>query len=185
MKIIKSVAAALAVLTLALVGLYFGMAERVEVVVLHSHGADGDHETRLWVLDDAGHAWLRTGATNATWLPRIRSNPAVELERGDETLRFDAEVIDDPSTVERINRLSLEKYGWSEELLRRMGAEPGAQVAIRLQPRSRELAPASRRYSGSRSAGSFSRSARGGSPNSVICAYSCTASAHFQSSVGP
>jgi hypothetical protein len=135
MKILKGLLLTLALLVVALGGLYVAMAERVEVVVLHSHGVDGDHETRLWVLDDAGRAWLRTGAANATWLPRIRSNPAVELERGEQTLGFSAVVIGDPSTVARINELSLEKYGWSEQLLRTLGTDPAGQVAIRLDPR--------------------------------------------------
>jgi predicted membrane-bound spermidine synthase len=124
-----------ALLVLALGGLYVAMAERVEVVVLHSHGADGDHETRVWVVDDDAHAWLRTGASNASWLPRIRANSGVELERGGQTLAYQAVVIDTPETVARINRLSLEKYGWSEKLLRAMGTEPSGQVAIRLDPR--------------------------------------------------
>ncbi len=135
MKVIRGIAIALVVLVVALVGLYVAMAERVEVVVLHSHGEDGDHETRLWVVDDAGSAWLRTGASNATWLPRIRANDAIEVERGEQTIPFRAVVIDDAEAVARINQRSLEKYGWSEELLRMMSADPGAQVAIRLDPR--------------------------------------------------
>lgn len=135
MRILKGIALTLAMLVVGLVGLYFAMAERVEVVVLHSHGADGDHETRVWVVDDAGHAWLRTGASNATWLPRIRSNPAIELERSSQTDAYDAVVIDDPATAARINQRTLEKYGWSEELLRSMGTNPTGQVAIRLDPR--------------------------------------------------
>jgi len=135
MKILKGLALALVVLVALLGGLWLALAERVEVVVLHSHGADGDHETRLWVVDDAGRAWLRTGAKNASWLPRIRSNPAIEIERGGQTLGFSAVVVSDPSTVARINQLSLEKYGWSEQLLRAGGTDPAGQVAIRLDPR--------------------------------------------------
>lgn len=135
MKVVKGIGLTVAVLVVALVGLYVAMAERVEVVVLHSHGEDGDHETRLWVVDDTGSAWLRTSTSNATWLPRIRANDAIEVERGEQTLPFRAVVVDDAETVARINQRSLEKYGWSEELLRRIGNDPGAQVAIRLDPR--------------------------------------------------
>jgi hypothetical protein len=122
-------------IAVALGALYFAMAERVEVVVLHTHDAAGEHTVRLWVVDDAGRAWLRTGAKNATWLPRLRANAAVELERGGETHGFSAVVHDDAETVARINQLTLEKYGWSEELLRSAGTDPGGQVAIRLDPR--------------------------------------------------
>jgi hypothetical protein len=119
---------------LALVGLYFVMAERVEVVVLHSHDEAGDHETRLWVVDDAGTPWLRTGRDNATWLPRIRNNPGVELTRGSETRAHTAQVVEDAEAVARISALTLEKYGWSEQLLRATGGDPGAQLVIRLDP---------------------------------------------------
>ena len=35
-------------------------AETGEVVVLHTIDADGaSHTTRLWIVDDAGEAWLR------------------------------------------------------------------------------------------------------------------------------
>jgi hypothetical protein len=122
-------------IAVALGALYFAMAERVEVVVLHTHDAAGEHTVRLWVVDDAGRAWLRTGATNATWLPRLRANAAVELERAGETHGFSAVVHDDAETVARINQLTLEKYGWSEKLLRSAGTDPGGQVAIRLDPR--------------------------------------------------
>ena len=135
MRILKRIALTLVVAVIGLAGLYMAMAERVEVVVLHSHGADGDHETRLWVVDDAGAAWLRTGATNATWLPRIRANSAIEVERGGEKHDYNAVVIFEPSAVARINQLELEKYGWSEKLLRAMGSAPTGQVAIRLDPR--------------------------------------------------
>jgi hypothetical protein len=135
MKVVKGLALTLLVLAAALAGLYFAMAERVEVVVLHHHGEGGEQTTRLWVVDDAGAAWLRTGADNASWLPRIRSNPAIELERGGETHRYTALVLSDPETVARINALMLQKYGWSEQLLRSAGAGALGQVAIRLEPR--------------------------------------------------
>jgi hypothetical protein len=121
---------------LLLVGLYFAMAERVEVVVLHTHDATGDHATRLWIVDLDGHAWLRTGAENRSWLPRLRANPGVELERGGATAAYTAAVVDDAATVARVNELTLQKYGWSEKLLRAGGTEPGGQVAIRLDPAS-------------------------------------------------
>lgn len=135
MKILKSLAAALVLLAVALGGLYIALAERVEVVVLHHHGSDGEQRTRLWVADDAGRAWLRTGASNASWLPRLRAQPEIELERGGAVTPFRAVVVDDAETVARINQRTLEKYGWSEQLLRATGMDPGSQVAIRLDPR--------------------------------------------------
>jgi len=135
LKAIKWLAAALLVLVVALGGLYIAMAERVEVVVLHTHDAEGEHATRLWVVDDGGTAWMRTGADNATWLPRLRAHPAIEVERQDATQPFTAVVIEDPTTVARINDGTLVKYGWSESLLRAITPAGNRQVAIRLDPR--------------------------------------------------
>jgi hypothetical protein len=135
MKLVKVVAAAAALLLVSLGALYVGMAERVEVVVLHHQGEGGAQTVRLWVVDDAGRAWLRTGASNASWLPRVRARPQVHLDRAGERQAFTAVVVDDAATVSRVNQLALEKYGWSEELLRATGMEPSTQVAIRLDPR--------------------------------------------------
>lgn len=137
MKIARTLAIAAALLVVAYGALYFAMAERVEVVVLHHHGAEaGDVKTvRVWVVDDAGHAWLRTGAANASWLPRLRAHPQVELERGGATTPFTAVVLEDPPTLARIDELSLQKYGWSEQLLRKLSGANAKHVAIRLDPR--------------------------------------------------
>lgn len=131
----KRIGVTLLVLVAALGALYVAMAERVEVIVLHTHDATGAHATRLWVVDDAGSAWLRTGSDNATWLPRLRATPAIEVERGGTAQPFTAVVIADPTTVARVNELSLAKYGWSESLLRALTPDGRQQVAIRLDPR--------------------------------------------------
>jgi hypothetical protein len=133
---LRRIGLGLLVLGLAYGALYVAMAERVEVVVLHTHDDAGDHATRLWVTDDAGHAWLRTGRANQSWLPRLRAQPAVELERGGATLPFTAHVVEDPAQIARTDQLTLEKYGWSEKLLRAMGGgDPANSVVIRLDPR--------------------------------------------------
>lgn len=135
MKAIKWIGVVLVVLVVAFGALYVVMAERVEVVILHTRDAANEHETRLWVVDDAGAAWLRTSADNASWLPRLRATPAIEVERNGTAQPFTAVVIEDPATVARIDELTLAKYGWSEELLRVLMPEGHAQVAIRLDPR--------------------------------------------------
>jgi hypothetical protein len=134
-KLFKWLAISLVVLGGALGALYVAMAERVEVVVVHTRDAAGDHATRVWVVDEAGAAWLRTGADNASWLPRLRTNPAVDLERGGARRAFSAAVVEDAATVARIDQLTLAKYGWSEQLLRAMSGAGHRQVAIRLDPR--------------------------------------------------
>jgi hypothetical protein len=52
----------LAAVVLALGLFYVVLAESGEVVVLETRDAAGAvHETRLWVVDHEGFAWLRTG----------------------------------------------------------------------------------------------------------------------------
>jgi hypothetical protein len=135
LKAIKWIGVVLVVLVAALGALYVAMAERVGVIFLHTHDAEGDHETRLWILDDAGAAWLRTGADNATWLPRLRTTPAIQVVRDGAVRPYTAVVVEDPATVARIDELTLAKYGWSESLLRAMSPAGRGQVAIRLDPR--------------------------------------------------
>lgn len=135
MKALQWIGVALGVLVVASGALYFVMAERVEVVVLHTRDAAGEHETRLWIVDEAGSAWLRTSADNASWLPRLRATPAIEVERQEVLQPFTAVVLADPATVARIDERTLAKYGWSESLLRVLMPEGHAQVAIRLDPR--------------------------------------------------
>jgi len=135
LKAFKWLGVAVLLVAAALGALYVAMAERIEVVVVHTHDAAGDHATRVWVVDDASSAWLRTGADNATWLPRLRATPAVEVERQGAAQPFTAVVIEDPTTVARINELTLAKYGWSESLLRTMTPAGHSEVAIRLDPR--------------------------------------------------
>jgi hypothetical protein len=133
-KLLRIVAAILVVLVL-LAGGYLAMAESGEVVVLETNDAAGAHETRVWVVDDAGSAWLRTGDAKSAWLVRIRSNPEVAVTRAGERREYRAVPVDDPATRERINALTLEKYGLAEQILRAVMMDPAGATPIRLEPR--------------------------------------------------
>jgi hypothetical protein len=126
---------ALLLLLVLLAGGYLVMAESGEVVVLETRDAAGAHETRVWVVDDGGFAWLRTGDPKAAWLLRIRSNPDVSVTRGEERRDYRAAPVDDPATRERINALTLEKYGLAEQILRAVMMDPSGATPIRLEPR--------------------------------------------------
>lgn len=57
-----------------------------EVVTLRTQRPDGTwHTTRLWVVEDAGSLWLRSGG--AGWTERFEGDPVVEIERGGDVLR--------------------------------------------------------------------------------------------------
>jgi hypothetical protein len=125
----------LAAAVLALAIFYVVLAESGEVVVLETRDARGAHETRLWVVDSEGAAWLRTGDPASPWLARLRANPDAALTRRGERREYRAVVVDDPITRERVNALVLEKYGWRESVLRALGMGPAGTTPIRLDPR--------------------------------------------------
>jgi hypothetical protein len=129
-------------IVLALLGLLlvFGMSIMAasesgdEIVVLHTTDADGvSHETRLWVVDDAGHAWLRAGQPGSGWYLRLEAQPQVEVERGSESGRFNAIPVPDAATRDRIHALMRAKYGFADRWVSLLG-DRSLSTAVRLDP---------------------------------------------------
>lgn len=127
------------VCVLALVVLFFGgiyAASELggEIVTLTTFDAAGDPiETRLWVVDDAGSAWLRCGVPTSGWCGRMRANPDVRVSRGGAPQAFTAVLVTDPPVRDRIHALMAEKYGWADALIG-MIRDGDASVAVRLDP---------------------------------------------------
>jgi hypothetical protein len=134
MKLVRILGGVLLVLAL-LVGAYLVMVESGEVVVLETHDAAGAHATRLWVVDDGGFAWLRTGDPGTPWLARLQASPEVAVTRGGERREFRAVPVADVGPRDRINALMLEKYGLAERILRASMMDPAGATPIRLEPR--------------------------------------------------
>jgi hypothetical protein len=134
MKLVRILAGLLLALVL-LAGGYLVLAESGEVVVLETHDAAGAHATRVWVVDDGGFAWLRTGNPESPWLARLRANPEVAVRRAGERREYRAVPSDDPALRDRINALTLEKYGLAERILRAVMMDPSGATPIRLEPR--------------------------------------------------
>ncbi len=105
-----------------------------EIVTLRTTGADGaPAETRLWVVEDGGFAWLRAGVPTSGWLLRIDADPAVEVERGGRTLRMRAVPVRDPAVRDRIHALMRERYGWADVFVSLI-RDGNASVPVRLEP---------------------------------------------------
>ena len=120
---------------LALLGVaYYGLAESGEVVVLETRDASGPHETRVWVVDHDGFAWLRTGDPKSPWLARLRANPEVAVTRAGVRREYRAVPSDDPALRDTVNALTLEKYGFAEQALRASMMDPDGVTPIRLEP---------------------------------------------------
>ena len=133
MKWVKRIAL-LAVLAVAgLFGLQYAASETTgEVVVLTTTDEQGAaHETRLWVVDNGGEAWLRAGMDQAGWYGRILKNPSVTLMRNGHEANFTAVPV--PAATDTISGLVRKKYGWGEKLISKT-IDRKASVAIRLEP---------------------------------------------------
>lgn len=111
-----------------------------EIVTLHTSSPTGDVETRIWVVDHDGHAWLRAGMPDSGWLLRIDADPDVVVERGGESLYFRAvPVRDDPALRERIHELMREHYTWADRAVSLL-RDGSKSVPIRLDPIETEAA---------------------------------------------
>jgi hypothetical protein len=135
-KIARALGVLVAVL-LALGVFYLVLVESAEVVVLETRDASGSsQQTRLWVVDHEGFAWLRTGNVEAPWLLRLRAQPEVLVTREGVQQPYRAVPVEEQATRERINALVLQKYGWRESTLRAFGMDPAGAIPMRLEPAS-------------------------------------------------
>ena len=104
-----------------------------EIVTLESFEAEGTPvETRLWVVDYDGDAWLRAGRPDSAWLARMEANPEVFVTRGEERRPFLAAPTREPAARDRIHALMKEKYGWSDRWISAI-RDASQSVPVRLQ----------------------------------------------------
>jgi hypothetical protein len=130
-----AVAGALAVMLIILII----ASESGEVVVLNTRNDEGigGKNTRLWVVDQSGNAWLRASSADSAWFRRLTTEPHVKLTRGEET--FNATAQPKPEESARINELMAEKYGWADTIVS-MVLDRDDAIAIKLR-RARRLDP--------------------------------------------
>jgi hypothetical protein len=88
----------------------------VKVIEVVTRDADGDlRETKVWFVLVDGASYLRTNDTR--WLANLRRDPnlVLRIEGGEYEAR--AEEIPGDEIVEKVDRASLEKYGWQERMI--------------------------------------------------------------------
>ena len=126
-------AASLVALLALFVALIFGVSEAGgEIVTLETRGADGSlHETRLWVVEHDGSAWLRSGQPSSGWFVRLVAEPKVRVTRDGTTRAYRAEPVHDAATRDRIHGLMAEKYSWAETLIA-ASRDGDASIPVRL-----------------------------------------------------
>jgi hypothetical protein len=134
--VLRIFAIGLAVLV-ALAGGLYALSESREVAILRSRDADGAvRSTHLWIVDEDGTAWLRSGGRERGWFRNVAARPEIELERGGETRPYRAVVVDTPADGARVAARMREKYGWIDALILTLEGRPES-VAVRLEPRLR------------------------------------------------
>jgi hypothetical protein len=90
--------------------------ESGEVLVIHTVDEVGvPTDTRLWVVDEVGHAWIRAGSPTAGWFKRLQAQPYIEVIRDGRSLAVIAVPV--PEAKERVNALMAEKYGWADKFI--------------------------------------------------------------------
>jgi len=130
----KGLAVGMGVIVILAAGVYVLSEYGGEVVILRTVTDDGkERETHLWIVDDAGFAWLRAGQPKSRWFQRLLASPKVELVRAGETRAYRANVVGTPAAREHINQLMAEKYGFAETIISLIHDE--AEVTpMRLEP---------------------------------------------------
>ena len=119
-------------LALAAFALQFIASESGEVVVLETRDGDAIARTRLWVVEDDGRLWLRSGGDGSRWYQRLVAEPSVALEREGVTRKYFAHP--EPDRVHRINDLMAAKYGWRDTVIGWFVGDRSADVPVRLEP---------------------------------------------------
>jgi hypothetical protein len=90
----------------------------------------GWKETRLWIVDDGGSAWLHSGGI--AWAERFTGDPVVEVARGGVTRRYRARAV--PGPHPRIDALLREKYGFADRWVRFISPDKEDTLVVRLDP---------------------------------------------------
>lgn len=107
--------------------------ERVEVVEVQTLDAQGEPAiTRLWVVDDEGLQYLRSGNGASVWLQRIEENKSFEVTRNGQTVAYTARLRYDKR--DHINALMRQKYTWGDAVIGVMTGSRDAAIPVELHP---------------------------------------------------
>jgi len=107
--------------------------ESGEVLIIHTVDEVGvPRDTRVWVVDEVGHAWIRAGRPNAAWFKRLQAQPYTDMIRDGRNIAITAVPV--PEARDRVNALMAEKYGWADKFIGFFFSRDKS-TPIRLDPR--------------------------------------------------
>jgi hypothetical protein len=103
---------ALSGLFLLALGTYIA-GEQTEVARLRTFDDSGSpYDTKMWVVDLDGRAYVRVGRAGRGWGERLKAHPQVELIRESGTVPCTASLVTDETARRRIDEAFAAKYGW-------------------------------------------------------------------------
>jgi len=104
-----------------------------EVVGLRTFDAQGQpRETRTWIADEDGYAWIEAANPERPFLLQLQAKPDVELRRHGTAHHCHAESTPNPEGHQRIRRLLAAKYGWADRWVGLL-TDTSASLAVRLE----------------------------------------------------
>jgi Uncharacterized protein conserved in bacteria (DUF2255) len=130
---LRAIGIVLALLVVLAAGTYLA-GEQTEVARLRTVDEAGVvHETKLWIVDHDGAAWVRVARPERQWFQRLKHQPEIEIVRGDGApQRVHASPDPSDATKAALDAAFRAKYGlvdwWYGLLLRR------APIPVRLDP---------------------------------------------------
>lgn len=108
--------------------------ETSEVAVLRTRTPEGGFdETRVWVADAEGAAFIEAATPERPWYQSLRTYPDIELLRDGAPLRYRATPEPGPEGRARIRSMLREKYGWADWWVSLL-QDTSDSVLIRLDP---------------------------------------------------
>ena len=133
MKIARLILGSLLLVIVVVFVLQYVASERIEVVELHTEDAAGQEvTTRLWIVDDAGFQYLRSGGIESGWAARIVGAPDFELTRNGNRATYRAVPREDKR--DRINQLMRAKYTWGDRVISVLVGDRDAALPLELHP---------------------------------------------------
>jgi hypothetical protein len=106
-----------------------------EVVVLGTFDERGARrQTRTWVADEDGSAWVEAANPERPFLLDIVRNPEIEMRRAGAARTCHAVPVANPEGHNRIRRLLAARYGWADAWIGFL-ADTSDSIAIRLDCR--------------------------------------------------
>jgi hypothetical protein len=128
-------------LILSLLGLVLGFAattlvalEGKDVVVVRTRDENGAwRETRTWIAEEDGVAYIEIANPERAFYKDIQRNAEVEVKRGDRTETHRAVVMKQPDGHQLIRRLLRQRYGWADIWIGLI-ADTSESLGLRLEP---------------------------------------------------